>query len=409
MSGRSESLEATPPTRFVLPSRSRGVLTAIQRQEALAHARTLLEEPTTSYFEAGPMQVVHRFAQANPGFRIEQDQHANLLLHWDGLPRRKKDPVPTVVAFSAHLDHPGFHYLGRQRGQHRARLVGSVAERCLPGSALRFHDGETREALATARIASCQRSTQGLIDVRLTNFRGRARQGMFGVFDLSSGTMRGQRLQARVCDDLMGAAAILSSMKLLAQEQHPYPLVGIFTRAEETGFMGCLGLVQDHEPLRHWQVIGLECSPKRASAKPGHGPVIRVGDRLSVFDPELTLALEEAAGDIAGRAPQFRWQRALMDGGSCESSVYNAYGVRAAGACLALGNYHNCTPQGTIAPEFVDWSDYEGLIALLAQVARNLPVREARTKIKQRLNRFWEREYKLLADSSLRLKAKTPR
>ena len=124
---------------------------------------------------------------------------------------------------------------------------------------------------------------------------------------------------------------------------------------------------------------------------------------MSIFDPELTLALEDAAAAVAAGAPEFRWQRALMDGGSCESTVYNAFGVRAAGACLALGNYHNCGPKGSIAPEYVDWHDYEGLIALLAQTARGLPKCAPREKIMGRLNRLWEREYKLLEDSARRI------
>jgi endoglucanase len=132
--------------------------------------------------------------------------------------------------------------------------------------------------------------------------------------------------------------------------------------------------------------------------------VIRAGDKQSIFDPQLTLAVEEAARALELRVPAFRWQRALMDGGSCESTVYNHFGTRAAGVCLALGNYHNCGPDGRIAPEFVDWGDYEGLVALLRELACSTAVSDPRAKIGARLQRIWEREYNLLESSSHRLR-----
>ncbi len=396
MSGRSEPLAPAPASRFRLPVKSTGVLSPDQRALALSHARALLGAPTTSYHEDGPMQVIRAFVKAHPGFSIEQDEYCNLLVRTTG--RRGR----TELAFSAHLDHPGFHYLGKQSGRHRVQVVGGIADRCLPGASVRFHDPRTQVAVATATIDSVRKGQNGNSEATLRRFRGHARPGMFGVFDFTSGSMRGSRLHARVCDDLMGAAAILSTLELLALERHPRSVVGIFTRAEETGFIGCLGLMRSSSNL-DMEVIGLECSPQRPSARPGRGPVIRVGDRMSVFDPELTQALEDAAAEVAAEAPGFRWQRALMDGGSCESTVYNAFGVRAAGVCLALGNYHNCTPGGAAAAEYVDWTDYEGLIALLAQSARNLPARRPREKIMGRLNRLWEREYKLLELSAKRM------
>ena len=43
-----------------------------------------------------------------------------------------------------------------------------------------------------------------------------------------------------------------------------------------------------------------------------------------------------------------------MSGGTCEATAYQLYGYRTAALCVALGNYHNCGPDLTIAPEFVD-------------------------------------------------------
>jgi endoglucanase len=202
----------------------------------------------------------------------------------------------------------------------------------------------------------------------------------------------------------MGAAAILAMLDRLARDDHDASVIGIFTRAEETGFAGCIGLCQSGLLDPKTAIVGLECSPRRATARVGHGPVIRVGDRLSVFDPELTLALQSAAERLVQRAPSFRFQRALMDGGSCESTAYNAWGLRAGAMCLALGNYHNCGADGSIQPEFVDWNDFEGLVALMLESARGFGAESDGTKMRDRLKRTYEREYKRLAQSAQRLR-----
>ncbi len=405
MSGRTERarLAPAPASRFVLPRRASGVLAADERGLVLQHARALLERPTAPYCEDGPLEVVREFVRARAGFELAEDEHANLLVRWKGT--HKPKPGEPLLAFSAHLDHPAFHYEGRRV----ARLHGGVPARFLPGAALRFFAPGGGAACATARIARVLRSpAEAGLRVQLAGVRGRLPADSFGVFDLASGVIRGGRLFARVCDDLMGAAAILATLDLAARARLERPLLGIFTRAEETGFVGCLGLMRAGALPERTHVVGLECSPRRATAKVGRGPVIRAGDKQSIFDPELTLVVEEAARSLEQRNPSFRWQRALMDGGSCESTVYNHYGTRAAGVCLALGNYHNCGPQGRIAPEFVGWDDFEGLVALLGEVARTFGGGDPRSKIGARLQRIWEREYNLLEVSSARLRRGGP-
>jgi endoglucanase len=54
-----------------------------------------------------------------------------------------------------------------------------------------------------------------------------------------------------------------------------------------------------------------------------------------------------------------------MSGGTCEATAYQLDGYRAAALCVALGNYHNCGPDETIAPEFVAVDDVAGMIALM--------------------------------------------
>lgn len=411
MSGRSERSaprsaprDGVPPvasSRFALPRAHHAVLAPEDRAALLRAVTALLSTPTAPYFEDGLLAVVRALAAEIPDTTVRADPHGNLIA-------TRGEPRGRTLAFSAHLDHPGFHAEVRRGSAPGAVLHGGVPVAYLPGAALRFHDPRTLRSIATARIAGAEKGADGLVRVELDDVRGNVAAESFGVFDLPDGIVRGPRLHARVCDDLLGAAAILVALGILAREGHPRPVCGIFTRAEETGFVGCIGLLESGALPPGVAVVGLECSPRRATARVGRGPVVRVGDRLSVFDPELTHDLQDAALRVQSRAPEFSAQRALMDGGSCESTAYNAWGVPAGGACLALGNYHNCGPDGRIAPEFVDWNDLEGLVALLVEMARSFDASSgtgARTGIRARLLRNQGREAARLASSSARLGA----
>lgn len=432
MTGRSE-LAPAPRSRFALPKASLGVLTPDERSRALTFVRDLLTSPTAPYFEDGPSRVVRAFVAERAGLELRVDAHANLIVTWPGAapasgardassartrsargssrragagrPSPSRGTVAPTLAFSAHLDHPGFHALGVRKGVHRAAFHGGVPARFMPGSRVRFHDPRDGSACATAVVATAAVQGDDGIVAELADVRGRIGRGSFGVFDLPDGVVRGTRLHARVCDDLMGAASILCTLDHVWRTSTESPLIGVFTRAEETGFVGCLGLLESKSLPRDTWVVGLECSPKRSTALVGHGPVLRVGDRQSVFDPEITLELDEAMTRVAARVPEFRRQRALMDGGSCESTAYNHYGVRAGAMCLALGNYHNCGPAQTIAPEYVDWNDFEGLVATMIECTRGFGAGAASGKMRTRLQRIWQREYKRLEDSSARLRA----
>lgn len=91
----------------------------------------------------------------------------------------------------------------------------------------------------------------------------------------------------------------------------------------------------------------------------GKGPIVRVGDRISIFDGPATARLLAAA-----EREKIPVQRCLLDGGACEATAYQLYGYKCAAASLALGNYHNVTPEGGIGPEFVAIADFFGMVRL---------------------------------------------
>jgi endoglucanase len=94
-----------------------------------------------------------------------------------------------------------------------------------------------------------------------------------------------------------------------------------------------------------------------------------VGDRTSVFDDALSRWIGRV-GTALARDGRFRWQRKLMDGGTCESTAYQLFGYRCAGMCLPLGNYHNMSERGRIAVESIRLSDLVGLVRFFEGLVR---------------------------------------
>lgn len=387
--------------RLVPPRAGNPALSDHEREALRAATARLLARPTAPYVEDLVALEVARFAAERPGLVCEALAGGNLLVSWPGKRARKG-----VLALSAHLDHPGFHYVGRRAGVHTASFHGGVPLRAMLGAGVRFFDARDGRTTATARVVEAARDRKGRVGVRLGDFAGTARRGAPGMWDLPAARLAGRRLSARVCDDLLGAAAVLAVLDRAQAEGWERPLLGILTRAEETGFVGCQALLRERALPAGSAVIGLECSPRRATARVGRGPVIRVGDAASVFDPDLTHHLQAAAARLAERAPGFTFQRALMDGGRCESTAYNLWGVPAAGLCLALGGYHNVVDsgarRGAIGPEFVDWHDHEGLLALLLEAARTFGEAPS-ARMRERLDGIWAAERELWDASARRI------
>ena len=107
--------------------------------------------------------------------------------------------------------------------------------------------------------------------------------------------------------------------------------------------------------------------PPRAEI--GGDPVIRVGDKSSIFDPRVTEFQVQVARGIGhaqtSRKNAFPVQRKLMDGGTCETTAFCAAGFEAGGLCLPLGNYHNIGPKDKPSPEFISVNDLDGMIELM--------------------------------------------
>ncbi len=202
------------------------------------------------------------------------------------------------------------------------------------------------------------------------------------MWDLPDAAAAGEWFAARGCDDIAGVAAALCALDELIAGQVEGHVIALLTRAEEVGFAGVLAVARNGWIPRKSRVIGLETSKAFATAPQGAGPIIRVGDKTGVFSAGLTHFLAQAAGHIADDDGTFRYQRKLMDGGTCNSTAFAAFGYDATGMCVALGNYHNMTVEGEIgwgqgskagpgiASETIHLGDFAGMVRVLVEVAR---------------------------------------
>jgi endoglucanase len=238
--------------------------------------------------------------------------------------------------------------------------------------------------------------------------------GDVGVWDLPRAEVKDGNFHTLACDDLAAVAAAFAAFDVLreiaAKGELKQDVRVLLTRAEEIGFIGAIAAVKHGTIPAEARVIALENSRAFAESPIGGGPIVRVGDRLSVFSPTLTDAIAARAEQVAGAPstvtaaqkvsalPAWKWQRKLMAGGACEASVFFHSGLEATCVCLPLGNYHNMgdlaavqagtnTTRPMIEREFIGVSDYEGLVDLLVACGVHLP---AAGGMGDRLERLWK-------------------
>jgi putative aminopeptidase FrvX len=343
----------------------------VDRDRALGFAEGLLSLPTAPFMEDLPLDHVVSFADDRPRLSRHQDGAGNVVVRYDGEGADTTRPLVLV----AHLDHPGFAV--DEVVDDTATLTfhgGLGVAHALPGSPLHFfrrgHVDPIGEGVLTAADGTDGRLTGGTARITV----GGADAAGFAMWGFAGYGVDDGRIVGRVCDDLLGAAAVLATLDEVARQAPPGVAVwGLFTRAEEVGFLGALAAIRLGVVPVGASILSLECSKALPDAPQGGGVIVRVGDRMSIFEPGLTEALRRAAeGAGVGDQRAVPYQRKLMDGGSCEATAFHASGYRASGLALPLGNYHNAAdegPESGIAPEHVLVDDYLAEIALLTHLA----------------------------------------
>jgi hypothetical protein len=128
--------------------------------------------------------------------------------------------------FAAHMDHPG--WVRAKNG--KLHFLGSVAK-------------------------------QYLVHPRMKEF------GDFAMWDLPAFEFRNEQIYSRACDDLLGCAAIIYLFRELEANQVDVHCAGLFTRAEDVGFVGAIKLAQSKMLSDQTTIFSLETSTPRGSAR----------------------------------------------------------------------------------------------------------------------------------------------
>lgn len=282
--------------------------------------------------------------------------------------------------FIAHTDHPGFHGSAWETPSTlKVKWHGGSPTTHLTGARVWLADergwageGIVKQATLTA---SKWAMNEAILSVKLNNASRPKPSTLFGGFRFRAPVWKkGSVLYTKAADDLVGSFAIselaVQWFKKNRKSTNP-PFIGILTRAEEVGCIGLLGhlklgwLTKSRRPL---VAISLETSRTLPGAHVGKGPVVRLGDRSTVFHS----ASLKVFSDIANQVLPRKHQKRVMDGGTCEGSVTTALGIPTVGISVPLGNYHNqgfeggpdCLKKMGPAPEFVHLKDVEGMITL---------------------------------------------
>jgi endoglucanase len=314
----------------------------MQRRELLRVVRALVEQPTAPFHEDAVRDAIVAQLRECRHVRIKHDAYGNMIARY----RRGTRSRPRW-AFAAHMDHPG--WVRDKDGEWR--FLGSVAERFL-------------------------------VNPRKREF------GDFAMWDLPAFELNDGQIHSRACDDLLGCAEIICLFRELEAAKADVHCLGIFTRAEEVGFWGAIQLARSGILPKGITVLSLETSAPRGGAEIGRGPIVRVGDRLSIFDSAGTAQVMSAAAENG-----IPVQRCLLDGGSCEASAYQLYGYRSVAASIGLANYHNCAPDGSIQCEYVSVDDYANMVRLCVALAGSAakgpdPLKVLRSTLEKRVTTY---------------------
>ena len=344
----------------------------MNRSRLLALARRVLTLPTAPYHEERVRAFVVDFCRRLPNVRVEQDRAGNVIARY----RRGVTKAPLV--FVAHMDHPGFEMLGGNRAEF---LGGVPREMFARGIGVRVYGANSVHRVKLARLDASAWPKRKLVKLQPDSA---LRRGDFGMWDLPAFRVAGDKLHAPAIDDVLGTVVMLATLVEVSRRNLRAHVWCAFTRAEEVGFQAVLALVRAKKIPKTALVVSIEMSKERPWARIGHGPIVRVGDRSSIFDPGATAFLLRAAERCRDRESTFRTQRCLMDGGSCEATAFAGFGYRAGGLCLPLGNYHNIGKTLRPRAEYVSVRDLEQLLKLTVAAAGDWPSSSAADTVLRR-------------------------
>ncbi|MEA1902073.1 MAG: hypothetical protein U9N56_00945 [Actinomycetota bacterium] len=312
--------------------------------------------PTASGMEDAVVAWVEKWVSRRDDLRLTRDSGGNLFITQKG----RKRHAPVFAA--AHMDHPAFVILSVEGREATFEFRGGVNMQYFEDARVEV---TSRSDGGTGRVISYDPPTS-TGTMRIT---GDVQPGDIAMWKMRKPRAREDIFSAPSLDDLAGCAASLAALDRARGKPELRHFGVLLTRAEEVGLIGAIHAAKHQTIPIEARVINVETSRALPNAPMGNGPVIRTGDRSTVFDRELTNRISRAAATSG-----LRYQRKLMDGGGCEATAFGVYGYQATGLCMPLGYHHNRgnldefeVGRAEAIPmlEEISLNDFHGLVDLL--------------------------------------------
>lgn len=350
--------------------------------------RELTHLPTASGMEDAVVAWVEKWVSRRDDLVLKSDTGGNLLITQKG----RKRHAPVLAA--AHMDHPAFVITAVEGREATYEFRGGVNPEYFEAAGVRVI---SRDGGGSGRVTSFDPgSGKGTLRVS-----GSVEAGDIAIWRMRRPRPRKDIFAAPALDDLAGCAASLAALDKARGAAELRHFGVLLTRAEEVGLVGAIHAAKHRTIPIDTRIINVETSRALPNAPIGDGPVIRTGDRSTVFDRELTNRIT-----LAARRSGVLHQRRLMDGGGCEATAFGAYGYASTGLCLPLGYHHNRgnldefeTGNADAIPmlEEISLSDFHGLVELLLIA---VPALDEPDSIEAGLDRLYDENRRFLGGRS---------
>lgn len=361
----------------------------IAEEKHLKILQEVVSLPTAPFYEERVVQYIHEFASKH-NLLVHQDAYGNQSVEY----KNTNNSVP--LGFLAHMDHPGFVIESVEKSLLKLRALGGVVVPQKEDKLRLFADRKENLVSVVETLEEKTESTkatyvfaQGYIPEKMYGF---------AMYDLDAYRLEQDIVYSRAMDDLAGCAALLVLLSLLSEKKPQAHIHVFFSRAEETGFIGTCAMSLYNTLPQGVPIITLEASKELPGiAVQGEGVVVRLGDRSGMFDGETTAFLLDAASSLATQEKDFRYQKAILNGGTCESSVLYNFGYPTTGMAVPLGCYHNNSPSGKAECEYIHKNDWLNMVNLLWTSVLQSEQRIAQKEAKKQgfIKRFKEHEHRL--------------
>ncbi len=330
----------------------------------LAAVERIASAPTAPYHEFRALRAI-RGELERSGLEVHEDAYGQVSA------RVHRGDAKRSLALVAHTDHPAFEVTQANGREGRARVLGGLyAEFFASSVPVLVHD-DADGAPFTAKLddyvpaPDAVHNSPGHCRIRAD---GELHVGHWAVMDLPPFAVNGDELHLRAADDLALCAVVVLTLAALRDDERPHDVHAVFTRGEETGLYGARLIAEDGLLPRGVVIVSLEASRALPHAAPGRGVVVRAGDVYNTFDNHAERFLRVAREELT--AAGIATQRALLTGGTCESSAFVRLGWSATGIAVPNVNYHNQGEHSrAFTPEIVRLSDLRSAVALLVEAA----------------------------------------